>query len=502
MTEELNNKARETISAAKDMAKEQIDILKTKEGRDALKEKAKGGITTAMAIIKEEIVTLKTNEGREAFVVKTKERAIRAKTKMVSTWKSGSKGKAIIIVAVLAIMWLLFPSCNSNKEDAATISKGSGHKEMSAFSAKALAKVGDFKKIQDSDELFFEGHKNEEFGDFMEVKPNLIKLPDFISEASLLDAVSNGKAKEKGVAFADREGYQFKVKFVGKGYVVIATATYEYAYIKTQVEYLTDSTLQEGLYLYYGNETVPLANGSSKTMRAFKQLDDNLFQKYMKAWEYNNKAKQAAEEENARRSNEAYEIRQEKAEAEAPAKEAKLRADIDKIFRDRIKAYDENGWKKKVHYSRSVRNKVAIELVGKWIWGLDSLDFQGFKKKLETDGGAKYVESIKGSLWLLTVDDVKENLERYISPVYSYKISCSDPSCKYNVCYIVSDGNGGINRKNLTTYNRYGDSEFGNNIGDFYDIYVFDEEKDAEIKSAWEKGTERSMAKFRDGFSK
>ena len=62
-----------------DKAKAQIDALKTKEGREALKEKAKEGLATTTAAVKSQFDSLKTKEGRSQFVAKIKTMPLKQK---------------------------------------------------------------------------------------------------------------------------------------------------------------------------------------------------------------------------------------------------------------------------------------------------------------------------------------------------------------------------------------------------------------------------------------
>ena len=95
----LKEKAKEGLASATAAAKEQIDALKTKEGRDALKEKAKEGFVTAAATAQEQFNALKTKEGRSQLVAKV--RAMPLKKKI-----GGG-----ILVAFVFICLIRLPSC-------------------------------------------------------------------------------------------------------------------------------------------------------------------------------------------------------------------------------------------------------------------------------------------------------------------------------------------------------------------------------------------------------
>ena len=72
MSEEKN----ETLA---DKVKAQIDTLKTKEGRDALKEKAKKELISATTTVKNQLSALKTKDGRSQFVANIKALPIKKK---------------------------------------------------------------------------------------------------------------------------------------------------------------------------------------------------------------------------------------------------------------------------------------------------------------------------------------------------------------------------------------------------------------------------------------
>ena len=87
----------ETNETLADKAKAQIDALKTKEGRDALKDKAKEGFASAATTARKQIDALKTKEGRDLL-----------KGKIKAFWESGIKGKSICIgIATLLLLTIL-----------------------------------------------------------------------------------------------------------------------------------------------------------------------------------------------------------------------------------------------------------------------------------------------------------------------------------------------------------------------------------------------------------
>lgn len=72
MSEEKN----ETLA---DKAKAQIDALRTKEGRDALKGKVKKGLISTTSTVKDQLSALKTEDGRSQFIAKIKALPIKQK---------------------------------------------------------------------------------------------------------------------------------------------------------------------------------------------------------------------------------------------------------------------------------------------------------------------------------------------------------------------------------------------------------------------------------------
>lgn len=474
--------------------------------------KAKETATATKDKVMAQVGRLKTKEGRDAFVAKAKVVATTVKDKTVALWKSSLKGKVILCTSSLLILWLIMPSCSNEKSDS-TVAGTS----QSAALKKELSKVGDFQKIRDSDKLWFNaGEKKDPNHDFtyIGVEPNLIKIPDFISEKSLLEELTSlmGQNFSKGKAYPDREGYQLSVYFVGKGYVVVKTAGSKryYAYIKTNDGYTTGKSLQEGLYSYYGTENVPLTNGSSITIPAFKQLDNDLFRKYLEAWEYNNKAIEAAQDEEARRCNIAYSEYSKRQEAEAKSFSDNFDANLDAIFKKALAAYDADAWKARVHISGALKGKVKVEEDSPWNWSsegsFEQLRFPEFKAKLEKLGGAKYWadnEHLQAS---------KENVMQAIDRLFklrNYHLRINPSDTSGFACYKVERA--WTEEWQITEINpaRRDETEFS--LYDFQDndkqtmihFYIIDPDKDADIKSAYVSGDgEDGGTSFRKAFEK
>ncbi len=79
--------------------------------------KARKAIAEAINKAKEQIEILKTTEGRNAFCSNAKGAADKVKGKIISIWKDGAKGKAIVIIVVCVLSWLVLPSCGDGKND-------------------------------------------------------------------------------------------------------------------------------------------------------------------------------------------------------------------------------------------------------------------------------------------------------------------------------------------------------------------------------------------------
>lgn len=474
--------------------------------------KAKEAAATTKDKVMVQVGKLKTKEGRDAFVAKAKVVATTAKDKTIAMWKSGIKGKVILCTFSLLILWLIMPSCSNEESDSAVVGTS-----QSAALKKEMSKIGDFQKIRDSDKLWFNaGEKKASNHDFtyMGVEPNIIKIPDFISEKTLLEELTSlmGQSFSKGKAYPDRDGYQLSVDFVGKGYIVVKTAGSKkyYAYIKTDDGYTTGKSLQEGLYSYYGTKTVPLTNGSSMTIPAFKQLDSGLFKKYLEAWEYNNKAMEAAQNEEARRCNIAYSEYSKRQEAEAKNFSDNFDGNLDAIFKKALATYDADAWKARVHISGALKGKVKVEEDSTWNWSskgsFEQLKFPEFKAKLEKLGGAKYWADNEH------LQTSKENVMQTIDKLFklrNYYLRINSSGAGGLTCYKVERT--WTEEWQVTEINptRKDETEFS--LYDFQDtnkqtmihFYIIDPVKDADIKSAYVNSDgEDGGTAFRKAFEK
>ena len=286
------------------------------------------------------------------------------------------------------------------------------------------------------------------------------------------------------------------VTHVGDGFVTARPAdvrTYGNCsgYIVTDDEYVEGDELKNGFYTYIGTKTVPLANGSSRTMHAFVKLDEVVNKKALDALAYNTKAVEAAKAELARR-----------ARAEQRAFDNNPTAQIDKLFRKALAGYDHTRqWKKimgHIHVSNVLKGKIEIVDTTKWTWyterGKEELDFDEFKRRLEDVGGAKYIEmrnkQINGTLYLSDVESCIQNL--FDRDVYNLVIKITDATCKIKCCSITDRlfWNGDVS--NISGINPKIKEQ----------LYIVDIEKDddiigeAEISSDWDNGAAAFVKAF------
>ena len=459
----------------------------------------------------EYISMLKTKEGREALIAKIKVVAIAAKDKTVTFWQSGMKGKVILCGAALLVLWLFFPSCGSDTKTTDGLTAKSG-------GSSAGLKL---KKLRDTDALFYEGSFPQgtselEFEDlyntegrYKSVAPNVIVLPDNVSTKNLCGSFNPELEdyRKKGVAyFNDPNGtYYCVIVHVGRGYVVVkpdSTSMYglHYGYIETDDEYVEGASLKRGFYTYLGTtKKVPLVNGSSHTMYAYRKMDDVIATELIKAIEYNARACEAAETENANRN------------AKAGNQKAKddekfvsnLDAGVDKIFRKALAEYDDAAWKSHIHVSGALNGKVKISDSSKWRWIVNGktqeMAFSDFKKMMEKEGGAKYLkdsgtplESLTGMFVANATDAVLEHANGvFKSRRYQLRIDCAAGANSF-VCYkIEADSNGEIysiipvsSESDMTfqIYNSTAPFEKQN-----VQFYIIDKSKDADMISQWEQ---------------
>jgi len=461
----------------------------------------------------EYVSMLKTKEGRAAFTSKTKAAAVTTKDKTVTLWKSGIKGKVILCGVALLVLWIFFPSCDSGskKTDGSTVKSGDSRAGL------------ELKKLRDTDALFYEGSFPQgtsgiEFEDqyntegrYKSVAPNVIVLPDTVSMKNLCGSFNPDLEdyRKKGVAYLNdpNDTYYCVVVHVGRGYVVVkpdSSSMYGhfYGYIETDDEYVEGARLKLGFYTYLGTtKKVQLVNGSSHTMYAYQKMDDGIAAELIKAIKYNGKACEAAETENANRNH--------KAGNQKAKDDEKFVSNLDKgvdgLFRKALAEYDDIAWKSHIHVSGALKSKVKISDASKWRWivngATQEMTFSDFKKKMEKEGGAKYLndngtplESLTGTFVANTTDAVLERANGvFKSRRYQLKIDCTSGNNSF-VCYRVeADSEGNID--SIIPASSESDMTFQiyNSLAPFekqnIQFYIIDKSKDADMVAQWEETT-------------
>ena len=459
---------------------------------------------------------VKTKEGRAALMAKTKSVAAVAKDKTVALWKSGPQGKAILCAIAFLALWLVIPSCRDE----------SG--ERVAQDPSATKGAGDFHKLRDSDELWFEGtlpeglnwqtdhlglkwlsEGDDEYETFESISPNLIVLPRNLSLISLLSNfnpdIKMPGYRQKGVSYLlNGSIVESVISHVGDGYVIARPSGYfcsvygnHSGYIATGDEYVEGDALKTGFYTYTGTKTVPLANGSSLTMHAFAKLDERLNRKALEVVEYNQKAVEAAKNEMERR------IRRERKEFERdPA------AQTDKMLSNALAHYDYDReyatLMTKVHVSGALKGRLQITDATTWPWyseeGQKGLPFHEFKQKFEKCSKLKYVEKWYGGTCNASIDNV-QSCTRFLfaRDEHTLFLKKSDAACTYR-CYIIMDKLSRYDGENPTSIVVYNQSK--------RPVYIIDVAEDddivevAELSKDWDNGAAAFVAAFEKKYGK
>ena len=197
----------------------------------------------------------------------------------------------------LVFLWMLMPSGCGRSSDVIVL------------------KEGDFKKESSSKEMFYV--KDGKDDGFMDVVPNLKRLPKMLSLNTLCGGFNPELEEErhkKGVAYLNDENnyyYHCIVIHAGDGFVIAEPNDKGMygdfcGYIETDDEYVDGQQLKTGFYALTGKKKVPLPNGATRSMYAFKQLDYKSNKIALDAIDYNGKAEEAAKKaEKERRAAEA-----------------------------------------------------------------------------------------------------------------------------------------------------------------------------------------------------
>ncbi len=468
----------------------------------------------AMTKIREMITISRTKEGRALLVSKTKGAVTFAKDKIAAVWQSGIKGKIALCAFTLLVLWLCVPSCRREADSGTAVFEKYVSEQQSPTRS-----VG-FTKLRDTDDLWFEGSLPEglkwqtdlygsewldeddaDYDKFETVSPNLIVFPKDFSLLCMLYGFNPQKDsavyRQKGVSYLDRSSFSHAVvTHVGKGFVVTRAAdTKNYGnsrgYIVTDDEYVEGDDLKNGFYTYIGTKAVPLANGSSHTMHAFSKVDEAMNKRALAALKYNEEAVAAAKKEVERRSR-----------AKQRMFDANPKAAMDDMFRKALAKYDHaREWekiKRRIHISDALKGKIEIVDMSKWEWytenGREELDFDEFKRRLKTIGGAKYVELWgKQTMYGQSLFDVEMCLNNLFKRDFchlSVKHVSGHPKLK---CYSITD---------RLSWQGDGTNVTGINPKIQEQIYIVDSDKDddiigeVEMSSDWDQGAAALVKAF------
>lgn len=326
---EMVDKGKEVGEKAKALADAGIEKLKGVDWK-AQGDKAKAFADAGMAKLKE--VDWKA-QGASA-----KEKANAAKEKVIATWRSGNKGKAICIVGALLLVWI--GSCIF----------GGGSE-----GAKGFTLSGDDLKTESKTDQLFYVKKGKDDG-AKEVVPNLKKIPKWVHEGTLAHCLNphlESDLRIRGKAYLNDPEFVYGswcvVHHVASDHVIVKpndpswSGDY-FGYVQTDDDYVEGANLRQGFYAFIGKKTVPLANGSSVTMYAFSAIDRDVSDKVVAALKYNLEATEAAEKENDRR----------KVEKIKGAEKAKL-DEVYKALEKEVKSFEIPSIEKQIHLPSALK---------------------------------------------------------------------------------------------------------------------------------------------------
>ena len=412
---EIVDKGKDVGEKAKALADAGIEKLKGVNWK-AQGDKAKAFADAGMAKLKE--VDWKVHG---AFA---KEKANVAKDKLVATWRSGSKGKAICIVGALLLAWI--GSCIF----------GGGGVGSSTFTLSG----DDLKAEAKTDKLFYV--KNGKDDGFAKVVPNLKKIPTWVHGGTLAHCLNphlDADLRIRGKAYLNdpenKWGSWCVVNHVADGHVIVKpddpswSGDY-YGYIETDDDYVEGANLRKGLYAFIGKKTVPLSNGSSMTMYAFASINREVSDKVIAALEYNYEAKEKAERENG-----------ERASAKTKVEKARKLEVIHKALAEQFKDFAIPDVDKQVHIPKSLeklgikfelKNDRIVVMSGQWFTSEDLMseikngDWETLRRRTqydESESVESIVKWISDNYWLGRRDVVfKEKMNFGLRCKYAFVI--------------------------------------------------------------------------------
>ena len=240
----------------------------------------------------------KTPEGRHEVYETGRILVLKTRDKIVATWKSGRKGKAICVSGAIFLLWV--GACVFGGNDDTKLSKG-----------RFALRRGDLQTESKTDKLFYV--KSGKDDGYAKVVPNLKKIPRWVHGGPLANCLNphlDSELRDRNRAYLNDPDYTFGnwciVDHVGDDYVIVRPSDPSwsgkfYGYIRTDDVYVERSNLRRGFYAFIGQKRVPLTNGSTMTMYAFQAVDPDVSQQVLDAVEYNINAEDAAKNENSRR---------------------------------------------------------------------------------------------------------------------------------------------------------------------------------------------------------
>ena len=350
-----------------------------------------------------------TNHGHEACTMNKNilDNVATAKNKIVALWKSGIKGRIIIIIVSIIIIKLVDTSLRTKTSQGDTDTTEQSNVSSLAKSAKEFFRDA----IKEEGKYWIESNEEEpeeyDHLPYMKVKPNVLTLPKYFSRVG-----TPFHYCESGNIY-HFDGY--KIDFTGDDYVIVkGFSSDEFAYINTKHEYTDGSLLKGGLYECVGRKKMPLTNGSHVTMFAFNQLPDDLYSYYQRIITHNKKVEEAAFRENDRRESLA---KGEKLKILRKKIAVALKDELENFNAEEIRREFEN----RIHIAPNIRDKVKLicELrfsepfvrEGKnGILDASSMTYEEVKKVIEEDGAVDLIEKrYHGDLTLIVRDSSIKN---------------------------------------------------------------------------------------------
>ena len=401
----------------------------------------------------------------------------------------------------LMLLWIVFPSGDND-------SIGTKHSATGWISKSKNELYVEGTNVCKVTSMFDNAYKRQEESvtvSYREVEPNLMPIPNI--EVLADEIIKPTLSINKGQTYRDEGKGMMKVMHVGDG-SVIATPDYRPNYCKhicdvfivTDDEYVEGQMLKKGLYQCTGRKKVPLANGASMTMVAFKKCNDKKYDEIENAEEYNDKATVAAEKENKNRYRKASrECDQKRDEARrASEKEAinAARTELDPLFVATTKKYMEPFPMDRLHVAPDIKafaKKVSVvpcfSAVGKNYIAITM-------KELEDQGCLCYYKEEKrliniwGELKMKGAKSIIDDIFREAG--YGIKILWNNEANRcppYKVYVITTDGkhSNGKPKYRGELLLDYSSSEPRRALDPDKDlaIYVFDGDKNSHLREIW-----------------